>query len=110
MNKFYFLLEQKNLEPAKVMVVAKDGKKVLLERKIPHDNRFTVRCVNGYLNYLETMCKVDSGKLIMTEMDWYKEWKSYLMYVAEKEFVPVDDIIDFAFSYSVSDEMELDAS
>ena len=46
----------------------------------------------------------------MTEMDWYKEWKSYLMYVAEKELVPVDDIIDFAFSYSVLDEMELDAS
>lgn len=110
MNKFYFLLEQKNIAPAKIMVVAKDGKKVLLERKLPYDNRFEVRCVNGYLNYLETKCKVDLRKLIMTETDWYKEWNSYLMYVAKKDLIPVDNIIDFAFSYSVLDETELDAS
>ena len=109
MNKFYFLLEQENKAPSKVLIATED-KKILLDRKLPCDSRFSVRCVNGYLHYLETRCNVDSQKFILTETDWYKEWKSYMKYIAEQDLIPVDDIIDFAFSYSVECGTELDAS
>ena len=110
MNKFYFLFEQEDIAPQKVMVVTEKNEKVLLERKLPHDSRFSIRCANGYLNYLETRCKVDSSKLILTETDWYREWKTYMKYVAEQELLPVDDIIDFAFSYTNEDEAKQDVS